>query len=52
MMKNQKILILNRISKRYIEDLWDRIGRKLMSKSVLLKDIQVAIAQVRAKKNL
>ncbi len=33
----------------YIDDLWDRIGRKLSSRGVKLKDIKSAIKEARKK---
>ena len=33
----------------YIDDLWDRIGRKLSSRGVKLKDIKTAIKEARKK---
>jgi predicted DNA-binding protein len=34
----------------YIDDLWDRIGRKLKSKGIAEEDVAKAIREVRAKK--
>ena len=35
----------------YIDDLWNRIGKKLKSKKIEEKDIKQAIKEVRKKKN-
>lgn len=34
----------------YVENLWDRIGKKLSSRGVSLKDLRRTIREVRAKK--
>lgn len=34
----------------YIDDLWDRIGKRLRSKGIKLGDVEKAIAEVRRKR--
>ena len=42
--------VKNRDIGLYIDDLWQRIGDKLISRKIGLKEIQRAIQEVRAKK--